>query len=467
MDLRDAIVVGGGPAGYAAAIRLAQLGKRASLVEKEILGGTCLNRGCIPTMVLAKAAELLEQTRGAKDFGITFSAMDIDFEKLSARRKMVTKIHVGGVKSLLDAYGVETIAGSARFLSPREIEVAGADGKKRCIAGRKVIVATGATEAPSHLAGDSSVTIDTARLLELPAVPPSLVILGGTSLGLTFATIFTNFGSKVTIVEGSSEILPDIDQEIVDMLGRELKKSKIQVLTGARVVRVGKGQGGETEVEIETGGETTRIAAAYVVRTERQPNTDGLGLAEIGVTLNERGGIGTDPTMETAAKSVFAAGDVTMNHLSTPVAYAEGLTAAENAAGGGSRVDYSAVPRWANTIPPISSAGMTEREAIASGREVRVGRFPMAANGMATILGRRAGMIKVVTDARYGEILGVHLMGQGAPELINEALLAMKSELTAEEIGAAFHVHPSLSESLWDVMRAVSGASINSVHSSA
>jgi dihydrolipoamide dehydrogenase len=257
-------------------------------------------------------------------------------------------------------------------------------------------------------------------------------------------------------------LLPEIDEEIVEILQRELKKNHIEVITGARPVRIGGGPDGETEIEIETKGEAVKLAASCVVRTERRPNTDGLRLEAIGVRLNERGGIATSPMMETSVNSVFAAGDVTMNHLCTPVAYAEGLTAAENAAGNTARMNYSAVPHWAGSIPPISGTGMTEKEALRKGHTVRVGRFPMAANGMATILGRRVGMVKVIVDATYEEILGVHMVGPNAPELINEVLLAMKNELTPKEVAATFHVHPSLAEALWDSMRSVYGESINS-----
>jgi dihydrolipoamide dehydrogenase len=267
----------------------------------------------------------------------------------------------------------------------------------------------------------------------------------------------------VTLIEESETLLPEIDQEIVDILRKELKKNKIQVLLGARPVRLDNGP--ETGVEIETPGEKISVKAACIVRTGRLPSTDGLGLAGIGIELNEKGGILTDATMETSVKSVFAAGDITMEHMWTPVAYAEGVAAAENIAGRRTIMDYAAIPCWSNTIPAICGAGMTEAEATAKGYSVRVGRFSLAANGMATILGRRVGMIKVVTDAKYGQILGVHMVGHNAQELVHEVLVAMKSELTPKDIGNSFHVHPSLSEGFWEVMRAIDGESIHSFSS--
>ncbi len=462
MAERDVIIVGGGPAGYAAAIRLAQLGRKATLVEKDTLGGTCLNSGCVPFMVLAKAVELLDMSKNGKDYGITFGETGVDFEKLTARRKIVTKIHVQGVKSLLEAYQTEVLQGSARFVSPSEIEVSMGDGRKERLRGTNIIIAAGTTAAPPNLPGDEAGSIDTNALLELPALPSSMVILGGGFVSLTLATILANLGSKVTVVEQSARLLPQIDEEIAGMLARELKKNKIQVLTGARPIRIADGPEGQREVEMELKGQTTKTAASVILRTGRLPDIDGLGLASLGVNLNEEGGVAADLFMETNLKSLFAAGDVTMRHMCTPVAYAEGLAAAENIVGKKTRMNYTAVPYWSNTIPAVCGAGLTEAEAIEKGHTVRVGRFPLAANAMATILGRRTGMVKIVTDARYGQILGVHVVGHNAQELVHEALLAMRSELTPKDIAAAFHVHPSLCESLWDASRAVDNESINS-----
>ena len=462
MEERDVVVIGGGPAGYAAAIRLTQLGRKATVVEKDTLGGTCLNKGCIPTMVLAKAVELLDMSKTAKDYGITFGDTALDFEKLTARRKIVTKIHVTGVKSLLEAYRIEVIGGAARLVSPSEIEVVSGEGKGKSLRAGKIIIAAGTIANGATLAGDEGRSIDTGALLELLAPPSSIVILDGGFVGLTLATILSQLGTKVTIVERSSRILPEIDEEITDILARELKKNKIQVLTDAIPVRMADSPEGQRAVEIVTKGQKTIVTASVVLRTDRLPDIVGLGLADIGVSLNAEGGVATEPSMETNIKGLFAAGDVTMRHLCTPVAYAEGLTAAENAAGGKARIDYSAIPYWSNSIPAICGAGMTEAGAIEAGHTIKVGRFPLAANAMATIMGRRTGMIKIVTDARYGQILGVHVVGQNAPELIHEALLAMRSELTPKEIGEVFHVHPSLSECLWDASKAVDGASINS-----
>jgi dihydrolipoamide dehydrogenase len=327
---------------------------------------------------------------------------------------------------------------------------------------KKTLIATGSIAAPPSLPGDIGKSIDTEQLLDLTHPPPSLIILGGGSTALTFATIFSCLGARATVIEEAERLLPDIDQELTDMLLRELKKNKIQILLGNRLLGLRDGPENETEVELEAKGEKFGLKGACIVRTDRRPGIDGLGLPEIGVTLNERGGIATDLTMETSVKSIFAAGDVTMNHLCTPVAYREGLTAADNIAGKKSSIDYSVIPHWSSTIPAVCGAGLTEAAAIAKGHAVRVGRFPMAANGMATVLGRRVGMIKVVTDGRYGQILGVHMVGHNAPEVVHEVLLAMKSELTPQDIGAAFHVHPSLSEAFWDAARAVDGASINS-----
>lgn len=462
MEERDVIIVGGGPAGYAAAVRLAQLSRKVTLVEKDTLGGTCLNSGCIPFMVLAKAVELLDMSKGSREYGITFGDTALDYEKLSARRKIVTKIHVQGVKSLLEAYRTEVLQGSARFVSPHEIEVTTGDGKGQRMKGAHIIIAAGTRAAPPNLPGEEGRSIDTKGLLELPSPPSSIVILGGGFVSLTIATILAHLGSKVTVVAPSGRLLPEVDEEIAAMLARELKKSKIQVLLEARPVRILDGPEGQREVEIEVKGQTTKTTAAVILRTDRLPDIEGMGLAGLGVNLNEEGGIATNLSMETSASRLFAAGDVTGRHMCTPVAYAEGLAAAENIAGKKTAMDYTAVPYWSHTIPAVCGAGLTEAEAIEKGHTVRVGRFPLAANAMATILGMRTGMVKMVTDARYGQILGVHALAHNAQEIVHEALLAMRSELTPREIARTFHVHPSLSECLWDVSRAVDNESINS-----
>ena len=458
----DILVLGGGPGGYVAAIRAAQLGAHTALIEERELGGTCLNRGCIPTMIMAKAAEILDQTKNAKDFGITFSDCAIDFGKLEARKKTVVKILTGGVRSLLEAYGIELLPGTARFIAPLELAVDSGDGNSRHLAAQKMIIAAGTTEAPSGLPGDAGLTVDTAQLLDQTVPPSSVLILGGGFIGLTFATILSCFGTRVTLIEGSERLLPEIDEEIVGMLLKELKKSKIRVITGARPIKAAMGQEDQIEVEIEVRGERTGLRASSVLRTARQPDTAALNLTALGLKLNEHGGLATDLAMKTNIDSVFAAGDVTMEHMWTPVAYAEGVTAAENIAGSKTRMEYSAIPCWTSTMPAVCGAGMTEAGAIAKGYNVRVGRFSFGASGMAAVLGRRTGMIKIVTEARYGQILGVHVIGQGAAELVHEALLAIKSELTPRDIGGVFHVHPSFSECIWEAARAVNGESIHS-----
>jgi dihydrolipoamide dehydrogenase len=342
------------------------------------------------------------------------------------------------------------------------IDVVGLDGIRRGLKVRRAIIASGTASAPAYLTGDTGLSIDTDQLLEVSAAPPSILLIGGGATALTFATIFSSLGSKATVIEESDRVLPEIDQEITDLLQRELKKNKIQVLTSAKPLRFFEGSGGEAELEVEVKGEKTKLKAACIVRTARLPNIEGLGVLEIGVALNDHGGIMTDAAMETSVTSIFAAGDVTMNHLSTPVAYAEGLVAAANIAGKKATINYSAIPCWSNTIPAVCGAGLTEAEAKAKGYAIRIGRFPMAANGMATVLGRRTGMVKMVIDEKYGQILGVHVMGHNAPELVHEVLLAMRSELTPLDIADVFHVHPSLSEAFWDAANAADGASINS-----
>jgi len=462
MEKRDVVIIGGGPAGYAAAIRLAQLGRKACLVEKEALGGTCLNRGCIPTMVLAKAVEILETAKSGKDFGIAFPETAVDFGKLAARKGTIVKTLVGGIRSLLEAHRIEILEGKARFLSPREIEVVSSDGRAVRLAPDKVIVATGSAPARENLQGDGEGFIETQQLLGRLPPPPSAVILNGGLVGLTLASIFSRLGTRVTVIEEEGGFLSGFDGEIVDILQKELKKQKVNIIAGGRIAGIVREEG-EIALEVETKAAKDVVRAALVVNGRRQACVEGLGLSAVGVELNGLGGIATSGAMETSVKSIFAAGDVTGDHLWTPAAYMEGIVAAENVAGIGSVVDYGGLPCWAHTSPPVCGAGMTEEEARAKGYEVQIGRFPLAANGMATILGRRTGMAKVISEGRYGQILGVQVIGFQATEIVQEVLLAMKGELTSREIGAVFHVHPSLIEAAWEAARALNGESIHSI----
>jgi dihydrolipoamide dehydrogenase len=462
MEERDVVIIGGGPAGYAAAIRVSQLGGKAALIENETLGGTCLNSGCIPTRALARAVELFDMGKDANDYGITYNNISVDFAKMMARKDIVVKTLVAGVKLLLNANKVELIEGAGRFLSPSQIEVRLKDKTKKTLRARRVIIATGSRCKEMSVQGGEARIINTTQALGLTELPQSMLIVGGGFVGITFATIFSKLGATVSIVEESSRILPQIDSEIVAILERELKSSRIRTYTDARILNIKDGKDGNLHVEINGKGQPVTVSTQYVLMAEaREANIDDLNLQEAGIRLNEKAGIAVNTKMETNIPTILAAGDVTMEHMWTPVAYVEGIIAADNTMGLNKEVDYSAVPYWISTVPEISSVGMTEEEAIARGYTIQIGRFPFAANGMATILGQRTGMVKIIVDERYHQILGVHIVGPGATDLIAGAALAIRLDVTPEDIGATLHAHPSLSEAIWEAARDVNGEALH------
>ena len=456
MEDRDVVIIGGGPAGYTAAIRVTQLGGKATIIEKDTIGGMCLNHGCIPTVALARAVELLEMGKNAKDYGITYKDMEVDFRRMMSKKETVVRTLVSGVKQMLEAYGVEVIEGTGRPISPLLIEVHFKDGTKKELKARKIIISTGSRYPNVSFSGGVEKVIDPKEALKFKEVPKSMVIVGGGFIGSALATLFSRLGTKVSVVEESPRLLSQVDKEIVTILEKEFKDNSIQIYPNTRVMSIAAGKRDDLSVFIDHKGEEVTIEAQYVLISEgRQANIEGLGLQEVGVSLNEKGGVSVNHQMETNVPGIYAVGDVTMEYMWTSVAYLEGITAAENSMGQNSKIDYKAIPYWTHTIPEISSVGMTEEETLAKGYKVRVGRFPFAGNGMAAILGQRTGMVKVIKEERFGEVLGVHIIGPRTADLIAEAALAMKMEGTPGEIAKTFHVHPSLSEALWEAARSV------------
>jgi dihydrolipoamide dehydrogenase len=456
MEERDIVIIGGGPAGYSAAIRASQLGGKVTLVEQDTLGGTCINRGCIPTRTLVRAVELLDMGSKAKDYGITYTDMGIDFTKMNARKDTIVKILVTSVKQVLNGKGVEIIEGKVKLILPSQIELQLKDGMKKELTTRRIILATGSRCKKLSFRGGGTNILNTTQALGLTEIPRSILIVGGGFIGAAFATIFSKLGATVSIVEESSRILPQIDKEIVAILEKEFRANNIQIFTKAHIRSIESGINDDQTILIDINGEAVANTAQYVLLAEaREANIDGLGLDKIGVKLNDMMGIVVNKQMETNVPGILAAGDVTMEHMSTPVAYIEGITAAENAVGWNSEIDYTAIPYGTYTMPEISSVGITEEEALTQGNQIRIGRFPFAGNGMAAVLGQRTGMVKIITDGERGKILGVHIIGPNASDLIAEVSLAMKLNITSEDIRTTFHAHPSLSEALWETAKVV------------
>lgn len=460
MEERDVVVIGGGPAGYAAAIRVAQLGGKATVIENGALGGTCLNQGCIPVRTLVRAVEFIDLARNAKEYGVNYKELEVDFSKMMGRKDIVVKTMVSGVRLLLNGNGVEVIEGTGKLLSPSQLEVQFQDGNRQKLAARRIIIATGSKCKKNFLGGEG--IIDTNEALQLKVVPKSMLIIGGGFIGIAFATIFSKLGTEVIIIEESRKILPEIDREIVSIFEKELKKAKIQVYTEAHPMKIERGEQDRKDIVVLIRGEQGKLTAQYILMAEeREANTNGLDLEKVEVALNDKGGIVVNKRMETSVPTVLAAGDVTGRQMWANVAFAEGIVAAENAMGKNSEIDYTGIPYWVNTFPEIAGVGLREDEAIAQGYQIRVGRFPFAGNGMATILGQRTGMMKIISEQKYGQILGIHIIGPQASNLIAEASLSMKLEASVHEISSIFHAHPSLSEVFWEAARDVMGGAIH------
>ncbi len=460
--MTDIVVIGGGPAGYVAAIRAAQLGAKVTLVEEKKVGGVCLNCGCLPTKFLLHGVSLYHDIKTAAEYGVSAPGASLDFASLMAgKAKAVSKL-VSGVEGLLGVNGVVVRRGRARLTAPGRIEVTTVEGKETVGADR-VVLATGAHAVRLPIPGAGSPDIlDYEGLLSLDHVPKSVAIVGGGVIGVEMATVLNRLGTKVTIIEMLPHILPAQDAEIVAVLDGALKKDGVDVFCRARVERVGQDAAGRV-VTFTLGEQTKEIKAEIVaVCVGQQPNSEGLGLEQLGVTV-EKGRVHVNERLETGVPGVYAAGDVTGGMMLAHVAFAQGKAAAENALGGDSSVDLETVPQCIYTAPEIASVGLTEEAAIARGFAVQIGRFPFAANSMADVLGDSRGLVKIVTETKYNRILGVHIVGPLASTLIAEAALAMKMELTPAEIAATIHAHPTLSEALWEASLDITGEAIHYV----
>ena len=462
MTEKDIVIIGGGPGGYVAAIKAAQLGGKVTLMEKDELGGTCLNWGCMPTKALLHGVEILESLETGKEFGIQADGVKVDFAKMSVRKDRAVKILVSGVAGLMKANGIEVIKGAAQLLSPRVIQVGDGKSQSASYQAKKIILATGSVSAPLPIPGAQLPgVIDSTGALKLNRVPESMVIIGAGPIGLEFGTIFSALGAKVTILELLPQVLPSEDEEVASALEKSLRRFKIKILTGSRVRGIEESTGGKLKVSAVTGeGEEAFEGEVVLVAVGRKPNLEGLGLQEAGVRFGKKG-IAVNSRMETNIPGIYAVGDVTGQWLLAHFAFAQGEVAAENAVGRKAQLDSLAVPRCVYTLPEVASVGLTEKEAKEKGYEIKVGRFPFSANGKATVLGERTGLVKIVSEVKYGEILGMNIFGPHATDLIGEAVLAMTLEGTAQDIARAIHPHPTLTEAMKEAALDVDGLSLH------
>jgi len=439
-------VIGGGPGGYVAAIRAAQLGASVTLVEKNKLGGTCLNVGCIPTKALLHSAELYTaMKREGPSIGIFADNLRFDWPTVVKRKNNVVNHLVGGVGGLLRSNGIEHVQGEARLAAPNRVEVG-----NKLIEADAIIVATGSEPAVPPVPGLNSnlndvVTSDGA--LSFDILPRSIVIAGGGVIGVEFASVFASFGVAVTVVEMLPRILPNVDAEVADILRRSLESKEVAFYTDARLNSVARGAHGLILNVASQAGVIELTADKLLIATGRRPYIKNLGIESLGVAM-ERGRIVVDERMETSVKNVYAIGDCASRILLAHVASREGEVAAENIMGHEAVMDYKAVPSAVYTSPAVASVGLSEDDARRAGHQVSVGRFPLLANGKSVVTGDTGGMIKIVSDERYGEILGVHIVGGPATDMIGEGVLALRLEATLDEIVSTIHAHPTVGEAI-------------------
>ncbi len=459
MSNYDLIIVGSGPGGYVAAIRAAHNGLKVALVEKESkLGGTCLLRGCIPTKSLLHSADVLQEVRDAKAFGVTTGEIGFDFAKVQkARAKQVTK-GAAGVAYLMKQNKIDVHSGAGRFKDAGTIEV---DGKR--LKAKHVIIATGSVpKSLPSLKLDGKRVITSNEALELSEPPASMLVLGAGAVGVELASIYSRFGTECTIVEMLDRVLPIEDTEISAEVEKLLEKRRINILTGTRLEKAVVGK--ESVVATVAGAkESTTIEAAVVlVAVGRPPYTEGLGLDANGQKPNDRGFIEVDELMRTKIDGVFAIGDVVPTPQLAHIASAEAMLAVDQISGKKVEpINYRHTPSCTYSDPEVGSVGLTERAAIEKGYTVKIGKFPFAALGKARVMGNIDGFVKVIADAKYDELLGVHIVGPRATDLIAEASVALRLESTAEELARTIHAHPTLPEAVLEAAHAALGRAIH------
>ncbi|HLA98660.1 MAG TPA: dihydrolipoyl dehydrogenase [Anaerolineales bacterium] len=464
MSQYDVIVVGAGPAGYVCAIRAAQLGLKTAIVEKQWMGGVCLNVGCIPSKALLKNAEVAHILRErGKEFGFQFDNLTLDYGVAVKRSRQVSGRLTKGVGFLMKKNKIDVYMGAARVTARDTLQVSGEDGKTSELKTSNIVIATGArATVPKgwEIDGEKVVTYLEAILQE--KLPQSVIVIGSGAVGVEFSTVWNSYGSEVTIVEMLSRLVPLEDEEVSVELEKAFKKSGIKVLTGHRVEAIESTENGVKVKVSRQEEELTLEAEQALVAIGFSPNSRDLGLEEIGVEINGRGFIEIDERMETNAAGIWAIGDVTGKLMLAHVGSAQGIICAENIAGAPTvTLDYDMMPRATYCQPQIASFGISEAQAKERGYEVKIGRFPFMANGKALGLGEGAGWVKLITEARYGEILGASLIGPEVTELLPELTVAQMMELTPREIARNVHAHPTLSEALMEAAHDAEGHSIN------
>ena len=458
----DLIIIGSGPGGYVAGIRAGQLGMKVAVVEKDPkFGGTCLHRGCIPTKALLHTASMLDEIREAGALGIEVGEPRLDIVKAQERKRKVVDGNARGIDFLFKKYKVTGIHGTGRMTGAHDVEIEGPDGKKTYGA-KNVMIATGSVPRDIPIApADGRRVLNSDHILELDKVPATLAVLGAGAVGTEFASIYASFGTKVTLIEMLPRLLPIEDEEVSAELQKALRKRGIRALTGTRMNAAEVSETG-VRLDLEKDGKGESLEAEQLlVAVGRKPVTENIGLEALGVEL-ERGYVKVDPYMRTAVPHIYAIGDVVNTPWLAHVASAEGILAVEQMAGKPVKpINYDRVPSCTYCEPEVASVGLTEAKARERGFDVQVGKFPLSALAKAKILGKSEGFVKVVRETKYDEVLGVHIIGAHATDLIAEACVALQMEATDEELFRTMHAHPTLSEAVAEAAHAAHGSAIH------
>ncbi|MBN8689380.1 MAG: dihydrolipoyl dehydrogenase [Armatimonadetes bacterium] len=464
----DVVVIGGGPGGYVAAIKAAQSGLKTICVEKEFLGGTCLNWGCIPSKAMIASVETYQHIKHADAMGVVVNGdVSIDFAKFSARRDKIVQTQRGGIGMLFKKKGVESVEGFAKFVDKNTIEVE-KDGQKRTIKAKNFVIASGSKIIVPPIPGlqggreDGIWTSDDG--VTAPHVPKSMLIIGGGVIGVEFSYVFNGLGTDVTVVEMMPRPIPMMEDELGTELQKLLTKQGVKFMVESAVEKLEKTKGG-WKVYVKTGGETKVVEVEVVlVAVGRRAFTDNMNMEAVGIELH-RGGVTTDATLKTSAPNIYAIGDVRGHIQLAHTASYEASVAIDNIAKGTNReADYRAVPNCIYTQPEVASVGMTEAQAKEQGYEVEIGKFTFRPLGRAMAINQQDGFVKIVADKKYGEILGVHMIGPYVTDLIAQAVVAIKLEATVEVMIDTIHAHPTLSEVMLDAYEDVHHAAVHKIY---
>ncbi|MCH2313813.1 MAG: dihydrolipoyl dehydrogenase [SAR202 cluster bacterium] len=455
----DVVVLGAGPGGYVAAIRAAQLGLKTAIIEKDSVGGVCLNWGCIPSKSLLRNAEVLNLVNNAEEFGITFENLTYDFSKAISRSREVVDKLTSGVQYLLNKNQVELIEGTGKLTEPHEIEIL---ENNRKFTSDNIIIATGARQRDiDSMPIDHHIVINSRDALSMSEIPDDITIIGAGATGVEFAHIYRSYGAKVTLVEMMDRIIPNEDSEISDSLRKSFAEREIDIKVGVTVKSIQASNGTALVTLVANGEEHLITSDKVLVAVGVQPNTDGIGLEGAGITT-DKGFISIGENMETNVSGVYAIGDVTGKMLLAHVATAQAVTAVEYIAGlNPAPIDYHLLPRAIYCEPQVASFGMTEAQARNHGIEIQIGRFPFSASGKAVALGHTEGIIKLVIDPEIGEILGAHMIGPEVTELLAELSMTKLLEGTTTELGWLVHPHPTISETLKEAALDSNGEAIH------